>query len=72
VLVERGVLELDSALAEHWPEFAANGRERVILRMVLSHRPGVVCTDHDPVTVESLPSTAHLGPPQRFRTNLPS
>jgi CubicO group peptidase (beta-lactamase class C family) len=54
LLVERGVLALDTPMAEVWPEFAANGKERITLRMVLSHRSGVVCLDHDPITAESL------------------
>jgi len=40
-LVERGVLELDTPLAVYWREFAANGKERITLRDVLTHRAGM-------------------------------
>ncbi|MDF3293368.1 serine hydrolase domain-containing protein [Streptomyces silvisoli] len=52
LLVDRGVLELDRPIADHWPEFAANGKEKITLRMVMSHRSGVVCLDHDPITAD--------------------
>lgn len=41
-LIERGVLDLDTPIAKYWPEFAANGKERIPLRWLLSHRSGVV------------------------------
>jgi CubicO group peptidase (beta-lactamase class C family) len=44
-LVERGVLDLDAPIAKYWPEFAANGKERIPLRWLLSHRSGVVALD---------------------------
>jgi len=40
-LVERGVLELDAPVARYWPEFAANGKEHITLRDVLTHRAGM-------------------------------
>ena len=52
VLVDRGVLDLDRPIAYYWPEFAAHGKEKITLRMVLSHRSGVVCLDHDPITAD--------------------
>ncbi|WP_393060689.1 serine hydrolase domain-containing protein [Streptomyces sp. LN549] len=54
LLVERGLLELDTPVAEYWPEFAAGGKEHITLRMVLSHRSGVVCLDHAPITNEDM------------------
>lgn len=54
LLVERGVLELDAPMAEYWPEFAANGKAGITLRMVLSQRSGVVCLDHAPITHDGL------------------
>ncbi|MEV6226255.1 serine hydrolase domain-containing protein [Saccharopolyspora shandongensis] len=54
LLVDRGVLDLDAPIAEHWPEFAANGKGGITLRMVLSQRSGVVCLDHDPITNDKL------------------
>ena len=40
-LVERGVLILDAPVAHYWPEFAANGKERITIRDVLTHRAGL-------------------------------
>jgi CubicO group peptidase (beta-lactamase class C family) len=41
VLVERGVLDPDEAVAAYWPEFAAAGKEHVTLGMVASHTAGL-------------------------------
>jgi CubicO group peptidase (beta-lactamase class C family) len=37
LLVERGDLDLDAAVSRYWPEFAANGKDRVRVRDVVSH-----------------------------------
>ena len=39
--VERGTIDLDAPVARYWPEFAAAGKDRVTVRMVLSHRAGL-------------------------------
>jgi CubicO group peptidase (beta-lactamase class C family) len=39
--VERGVLTYDRPIAEVWPAFAANGKERIPLDLVVSHRAGL-------------------------------
>ena len=41
LLAERGLLDLDAEVARYWPEFAANGKEGVLVRHLLSHRSGV-------------------------------
>ncbi|WP_407811210.1 serine hydrolase domain-containing protein, partial [Staphylococcus aureus] len=41
MLVDRGVLDLRAPVAKYWPEFAANGKERIELRHLLSHTSGV-------------------------------
>ncbi len=41
MLVDRGDLDLDASVATYWPEFAANGKEGVLLRHVLGHTAGV-------------------------------
>ncbi|MBB6034421.1 serine hydrolase domain-containing protein [Phytomonospora endophytica] len=41
VLAEKGVLDYDRPIAELWPEFAANGKERVTLRQALVHTAGI-------------------------------
>ena len=41
VLADRGQLDLDAPVASYWPEFAANGKEQVLVRHLLSHASGV-------------------------------
>jgi CubicO group peptidase (beta-lactamase class C family) len=40
-LVERGRLDVDTAVASYWPEFAAAGKEAIPARWVLSHQAGL-------------------------------
>jgi CubicO group peptidase (beta-lactamase class C family) len=37
---ERGKIDLDDRVADHWPSFAQNGKEGVLVRHILSHRGG--------------------------------
>jgi CubicO group peptidase (beta-lactamase class C family) len=41
LLVERRQLELDAPVARYWPEFAAAGKERLLVRHVVSHEAGL-------------------------------
>src|SRR5690606_11598468 len=41
MLADRGELVLDAPIADHWPEFAANGKDRVTMAQVLGHTAGV-------------------------------
>ena len=41
MLVERGALRYDDPVAKVWPEFAAKGKERITLDLVLSHQAGL-------------------------------
>jgi CubicO group peptidase (beta-lactamase class C family) len=41
-LVECGELDLDAPVARYWPEFAQAGKEAITIRMVMSHRSGVI------------------------------
>ena len=41
ILAERGLLTYDRPVGEVWPEFAANGKEKITLRQVLCHSAGV-------------------------------
>ncbi|MFI0861931.1 serine hydrolase domain-containing protein [Streptomyces smyrnaeus] len=45
LLVQDGVLDLDRQVASYWPEFAAEGKDRLTLRELLAHRSGVVGVD---------------------------
>lgn len=41
MLIDRGLLDPFAPVAKYWPEFAANGKERIEVRHVLSHTSGV-------------------------------
>lgn len=45
LLVQDGVLDLDRQVAAYWPEFGAEGKERLTLRELLAHRSGAVGVD---------------------------
>ncbi len=40
-LVERGLVRIDDPVASHIPEFAANGKEAITLRHLLTHTAGI-------------------------------
>jgi len=41
ILADRGLLDFDAPVASYWPEFAAGGKESVLVRHLLSHRAGL-------------------------------
>jgi CubicO group peptidase (beta-lactamase class C family) len=41
LLADRGQLDYDDPISKHWPEFAQNGKGRITVRDVLSHRSGL-------------------------------
>lgn len=45
LLVEDGTLSLDTPVAECWQEFAAEGKQDITVRWLLSHRAGVPALD---------------------------
>ncbi|MFI1101068.1 serine hydrolase domain-containing protein [Streptomyces melanogenes] len=45
LLHQRGQLDLDAPVATYWPEFKAKGKERALVRHLLSHRAGVPALD---------------------------
>ncbi|RDW83082.1 beta-lactamase-2 [Coleophoma crateriformis] len=56
MLVERNLLSIDDKVAKYWPEFAANGKEDVEIRHLLSHTSGVGAWE-DPMALEDLCNT---------------
>lgn len=40
-LIDRGFLELEAPVCAYWPEFAARGKEGVLVRHVVSHQAGL-------------------------------
>ena len=53
ILVERGLLDPFAPVAKYWPEFAANGKEKVEVRHLMSHTSGLSGWEQ-PVTVETV------------------
>ncbi|WP_338779849.1 serine hydrolase domain-containing protein [Streptomyces sp. DG1A-41] len=51
LLHQRGQLDLDAPVGHYWPEFKAQGKERVLVRHVLNHRAGLPVLDQ-PLTPE--------------------
>ncbi len=45
LLTDRGVLDLDTAVADYWPEFGTAEKRAITLRDVLTHRSGVITFD---------------------------
>ncbi|WP_322734528.1 serine hydrolase domain-containing protein [Streptomyces ferrugineus] len=46
LLADRGLIDLDAPVSDHWPEFAAAGKERITTRQLLSHQAGLAALDH--------------------------
>src|SRR5207248_4668720 len=53
ILADRGLLDLDAPVAEYWPEFAAAGKEKVLVRHLLGHTSGLP-TWQEPLRPEQL------------------
>jgi len=41
ILVSEGLLDYDTPVAEYWPEFGQNGKDKITLRHMLSHQSGL-------------------------------
>ncbi|HJQ84205.1 MAG TPA: serine hydrolase domain-containing protein [Candidatus Binatia bacterium] len=52
ILVDRGLLDLDSPVVRYWPEYGQNGKEATTVAMLLGHQAGV------PAIREPLPAGA--------------
>jgi CubicO group peptidase (beta-lactamase class C family) len=53
ILADRGDLDLAAPVARYWPEFAAAGKDGVLVRHLLAHTAGLPTWD-EPMTVEDL------------------
>lgn len=53
VLIDRGLLDPEAPVARYWPEFAAAGKESVLVRHVLGHTSGVAGWQ-DRMTIDDL------------------
>jgi CubicO group peptidase (beta-lactamase class C family) len=59
LLLDRGLLQLDDAVADHWPEWASGGKQWIQVRDLVSHRarlPGV----EKRVSVDELTDQRHM------------
>jgi len=45
LLAQRGLLDLDALVVDYWPEFGAEGKDRIPVRWLLSHRAGLPAFD---------------------------
>ena len=41
ILIDRGQLNIDSPVADYWPEFAQGGKDKIIVRWLLNHSAGL-------------------------------
>ena len=53
ILVEEGNLDYEALVVDYWPEFGAEGKDRVTVAQLLSHQAGV-CGLTEKITVEDL------------------
>ena len=53
MLADRGELDVDAPVAAYWPEFAASGKDGILVRHLMSHSSGVSGLDQ-PAVVEDL------------------
>ncbi|MFE9849041.1 serine hydrolase domain-containing protein [Streptomyces sp. NPDC005576] len=54
MLHQRGQVDLDAPVGTYWPEFKANGKERVLVRDLLAHRAGVPALDRPLTPAEAV------------------
>lgn len=53
MLADRGKLDYDTPIAEHWPAFGSADKRAITIRMLLNHRSGLVGLA-EPLTIEQL------------------
>lgn len=58
LLHQRGQLDLDAPVGTYWPEFKANGKERVLVRHLLAHRAGLPVLDEPLTPAEAIDGTS--------------
>lgn len=56
VLVERGLVNLDEKVCKYWPGFAANGKQDIKIRHIISHTSGIAAWEK-PVTLQDVYNT---------------
>lgn len=66
ILVDKGLVELDSPIAKYWPEFGKKGKDQVTIGDILSHRSGCMSL------FEETPDVSILQDPQARDTFIAS
>ncbi|MFK4043177.1 serine hydrolase domain-containing protein [Nonomuraea wenchangensis] len=54
VLGQQGVIDLDAPVATWWPEFAAEGKQDLLVRWIMSHQAGLPALERPTSTAEGL------------------
>jgi CubicO group peptidase (beta-lactamase class C family) len=54
ILIQEGRLDPDQPVAAYWPEFAANGKGAITVRVLLSHQAGLAHIEGDYTLAEAL------------------
>jgi CubicO group peptidase (beta-lactamase class C family) len=54
LLDERGLLRLDDAVGEYFPEFAKHGKEGITIRHLLTHRAGIPAVPGTPIDLSTV------------------
>jgi CubicO group peptidase (beta-lactamase class C family) len=68
-LADRGLIDYDLPIADHWPEFAAAGKGQITVRELLSHRAGLY--DVQAVAHNADELLDHVGMEQRLAAATP-
>ena len=45
-LVEQGKIDIDDSVTKHWPEFGANGKDKITIAHLLTHQGGLTPDNH--------------------------
>jgi len=53
ILADRGLIDYNAPVAQYWPAFAANGKERVTVAQAMSHQAGLHAMP-SPATIDTL------------------
>lgn len=54
MLIDRGLLDLDTPVSAYWPEFGQAGKENIPIRYILSHQSGVAAITQPALPTEAL------------------
>ena len=52
ILADRGIIEYDAPVAKYWPEFAANGKDKVTVAQAMSHQAGLHAAPSKEITLD--------------------